>query len=77
MITQCWNNGAVTLQYGMTKIRYNIRHNKQYKSDTNVEDIKCLELMVDDVTLGKYQLYTSIFVLNPGTKNYNRILTGT
>ena len=27
-IAQCWTNGMVTLQYGMEKIRYNIRHIK-------------------------------------------------
>ena len=40
VITQCWTNDTVTLQYGRIKIGYNIRHIKPYKSDTNVEDIK-------------------------------------
>ena len=39
VITQFWNNGTVTLQYGPTKIRYNVRWIKPYTSDTNVEDI--------------------------------------
>ena len=39
-ITQCWNNGIVSLQCGAVKIGYNIRHIKPYTSDTNVEDIK-------------------------------------
>ena len=25
-ITQCWNNGTVTLHCGVIKIRYNTRH---------------------------------------------------
>ena len=39
MITQCWTNGTVTLQYGATKISHNILRIKLYTSDTNVEDI--------------------------------------
>ena len=33
--------------------------------------------MIDDITLGKCQLYTSIFTLKLGTEYSNRILTGT
>ena len=40
LISHCWTNVMVTLQCGKTKIRYNIRRIKQYKSDTNIEDIK-------------------------------------
>ena len=40
VITQCWTSGTVTLKYGATKIRHNIRRIKPYTSDTNVEDIK-------------------------------------
>ena len=50
VITQCWTNGTVTLQYGAIKIRYNIRHINLYKSDTNVEDINP-ENMCDDVNI--------------------------
>ena len=50
LITRCWTNGNVTLQYGPTKIRYNIRLIKPYKSDTNVEDIN-LENICDDVNM--------------------------
>ena len=39
LITQCWNNGTVSLQYSLRKIRYNIRLINPYKYDTNVEDI--------------------------------------
>ena len=35
----CFTNGAVNLQYGLTKIKYNICLIRPYKSDTNVEDI--------------------------------------
>ena len=39
VITQCWTNCTVVLQYGPTKIRYNIHRIKPYKYGTNVEDI--------------------------------------
>ena len=39
VITQYFINGTVTLQYGSTKIRYNILWIKPYTSDTNIEDI--------------------------------------
>ena len=38
VITQWFTNGMVILQYGPTKIRYNIRQIKPYKSDTKVKD---------------------------------------
>ena len=45
--------------------------------DTNVEDIKFLELMIDDITLGKYQLFPSVFTLKLGGKYSNQVFTGT
>ena len=33
--------------------------------------------MIDDFTLRNYQFYTSLFTLNIGTKDYNRIHTST
>ena len=39
MITKCWTNGTVKLQYGEEEIRHNIRSIKLYTSDKNVEDI--------------------------------------
>ena len=38
MITQCFTNGTVNLQYGVIQIKYNIRRIKPNKSDTKVED---------------------------------------
>ena len=38
-ITQCCNNGTVTLQCGAINISHNIQHMKPYTSDTNIEDI--------------------------------------
>ena len=38
MITQCFTNVAVNLQYDATQITYNIRRIKPYKSDTKYED---------------------------------------
>ena len=40
----------VTLQYGPTKIRYNIGRNNPYTSDTNNEDITP-ENMYDDARI--------------------------
>ena len=37
--TKCWTNSTVTLQYGVTKIRYNIFHIKPYTPDKCFEDI--------------------------------------
>ena len=39
VITQYFTNVKVESQYGVAKIRYNIRRTKPYKSDTNLEDI--------------------------------------
>ena len=33
--------------------------------------------MIDNVTLGNYQLFTSIFILKLGTRYSNRLRTGT
>ena len=41
VIKQCWTNGMVALKCGAIKIRYNIRQNRPYTYDTNVEYIKC------------------------------------
>ena len=37
VVTQCFTNGMVTLQYGVTQIQYNIHRIKPYKLDTKVE----------------------------------------
>ena len=59
VITQCWNNGTVTLQYGTTNIRYNIRR----LSHTNL--IQTLKILTPKIcmTMSTYdcQLYTFIF----------------
>ena len=44
MITQCFTNGIVNLQYGAIKIKYNIRRIKPYKSDTKVEDYNSINM---------------------------------
>ena len=38
LITQCFTNGTVLLQYGAIQITYNIRRIKPYKYDTKVGD---------------------------------------
>ena len=50
MITQCFTNGTVNLQYGATQIKYNIRRIKPYKSDTKVEDFNSIN-MSDGVSI--------------------------
>ena len=50
MITQCFINGMVYLQFGPTKTRYNIRWTNPYKSDAKVEDITSKN-MSDDVSI--------------------------
>ena len=37
VMTQCFTNGTVMLQYGAIKITYNIRRIKPYKFDTKIE----------------------------------------
>ena len=37
VMTQCFTNGTVMLQYGVTQNQYNIRRIKPYKSDAKVE----------------------------------------
>ena len=44
LVTQCFTNGTVTLQYGATEIRHNMRPIKPYKSDTNVEDFNSINM---------------------------------
>ena len=50
LITQCWNNDNITLQYGLKIIRYNIRRINPYTYDINSEDINP-EYMYDDVNI--------------------------
>ena len=38
VITYCWTNVPVTLQYGLKTIRHEIRRINPYTSDTNFED---------------------------------------
>ena len=59
MIKQCCTNGTVALQCADIKIRYNIRHIKQHTDDTTVEYIDS-KLIIDDIILGKYFLYTYV-----------------
>ena len=39
LITRCWTDGMVTIQYGLIKIRHIIRRVKPYNYDRNVEYI--------------------------------------
>ena len=50
VIKRCFTKGEVNLQCRPTKIRYNIRRSKPYKSDTTVEDFTSIK-MSDDVSI--------------------------
>ena len=50
VITQCWTNGTVTIQYGPIQTKHNILRIKPYKFDTNVEDINTKN-MCDDFNI--------------------------
>ena len=76
LITQCWTNGMATVQYGEAKIRYTIQCIKPYTYDKTLK-ILTPKLNIDNITLGKYQLHTYVFILKIGTKYINQIPTGT
>ena len=67
LITQCFINGTVNIQYCMTKIRYNIGQIKPCKSDTNVPDINHVN-MYDDVNIRLPVIYF-ILILKLGKKS--------
>ena len=50
VITNCFTNGTENLKFGPTKIRYDIRLIKPYKSDTKVEYISSKN-MSDEVNI--------------------------
>ena len=50
VITRCFNNGRGNLQCGPKHFRYNIRQNKPYKYDTNVEEFN-QENIYDEVNI--------------------------
>ena len=50
VITTCFTNGMVNIQYGLKKIKHIICRIKPYKYDTNVEDINP-ENVCDNVNL--------------------------
>ena len=47
VITQCFTNGTVMLQYVLTKIGHNIRRIEAYKSGTKVEYFISKNMSVD------------------------------
>ena len=50
VITQCFTNGVVILQYGPIKIMHNIRRIRPYKLDTTVQDF-ISKNMSDDISI--------------------------
>ena len=50
VITQCFTNGTINLQYGATQIKYNIRRTKPYKLDTKAGDYDSIN-MYDTVSI--------------------------
>ena len=59
VMTQFFTNDTVKLQFGPTKIGYNIRQIKLYKSGTKVEDINSKN-MSDGVSIWSPVIYFSI-----------------
>ena len=60
MITQCFTNGTVNLQYGPKQIRHNISFIKPYKLDTKDEDYNLKMCLM----MSAYNCQLYIFVLN-------------
>ena len=58
-ITKCFTSGRVKLNYGPTKVRYNIRRIKPHKSDTKVEDSNSKD-MYDDISIWPPVIYFRI-----------------
>ena len=67
LINKFWINFTVSLQSGVTKNRYNIRHIRPYTYDTNIEDINTEKYLWCCQHIS-YQLYTSVFILKLVTK---------
>ena len=60
VITECFTNATVNLQYGLTKTKYNIRWINPYKSDLNIEDNIpeiCITMSIYDRQLYNVVLY--------------------
>ena len=58
LITWCFTDGKVNIQYCLTKIRYSIRWINPYKYDTKVQDNNpkiCVTMSTYD-----HRLYTSV-----------------
>ena len=72
VITRCWTNVTVIIQYDRIQIRHNIHRIKPYKSDKNVEYINPRN-MCDDVIILSPVIYSYI-ILNIGNKVYNRYM---
>ena len=74
-ITQCFTNGTVNFQYGVIKIKYNIRRIKPYKFDTKVEEYNSIN-MHDAVNI----LITShilLYYFKAWNKVYDQMYTAT
>ena len=61
MITHCFTNDTVTLKFGATQIKYNIRRNKPYKLDNKVEDSSSKICM----KMSTYELPVILFCIKP------------
>ena len=44
VVTQCFTNSTVNLQYGATQIKYNMRRINTYKLDNKVEDSNSINM---------------------------------
>ena len=69
VITWCWTNDTLTIQYVHIQIRHNISRIRPYTSDTSVEDINPKN-MYDDVNILFLDINFCI-ILKLGHKVYN------
>ena len=58
VMTQCFNNGTVMLQYYAKQSRHNIRRIKPYKLDTKVGDLISKNMSDDVSRYGNYRVIT-------------------
>ena len=61
LLTQCWTNGVVVLQFGHIKIRRNIRWIKPYISYTKVEYINPEKFLT--MLIYNHKLYISLYYI--------------
>ena len=75
LITKCFTNGTVMLQYGTVQMTYNIRCIKPYKSDTKFEYFNPKN--IDDTVNVQRDIHILLYEAKAWNKVYDQIHTGT